>query len=350
MTDETMIESPSIEDLITQARAKIVACRRPALETFVPLYLTNLCDGLCRVCNMRWNNRKLTRIQGREDEIKRQLQILIAIEGISAVCFLTGEYHLGSSTRDENLELVVWSIQEAFLQGFEKVYINIGALTDQEIELLKNRLEEVSNQVVLSLFQETYHRASYKKFFGGNSPKSDYDLRLSTPSRWLSAGFKQVDIGILLGLRPPDFDVEHLIEHASILYGQGADVVALSLPRLRGLKRHPVQITDEHFKQIVATVAAACPWAHVIVTTRENIKTIRELLPIVGIVSPGTSDILPYTESGAIPNSRSTSQFQVAPTRPRPSWVLNDLGIRTGIKHFKPRQPNENNAITRCDC
>mgnify|MGYP000873531645 CR=1 FL=1 len=334
MVDDIISESSSVGDLIAQARAKIVACRQPSLETFVPLYLTNLCDGLCRVCNMRSNNRKLTRIQGRKEDIYHQLQILHKIEGISAVCLLTGEYHLDGSARAENLELVTWSIKQAFSQNFDKVYINIGALTDQEIVFLSEQLGKDTNRLVLSLFQETYHREDYNRFFGGNSPKADYDLRFSTPLRWLAAGFRQVDIGILLGLRPPDLDVEHLIKHAKTLYEHGAEV-AISLPRLRGLKKHPYQITDEEFKRIVVRVADACPWSRVIATTREDIAMIKELLPIVGIVSPGTSDVLPYTESGAIPNNQATSQFQVAPTRPRPSWVLDSLEVSTGIKYYK---------------
>lgn len=335
----------STDELISKARERVLAVRQPALETFVPLYLTNYCDGFCRICNMRATNHQLTRIQGDKENVKKQLSILRNIDRVSAVCLLTGEYRFGEQ-RSENLELVCWSIGESLEQGFQKIYINIGSLTTEEIQLLYDAFSDNSNKIVLSLFQETYHREAYSKFFGGfeeQNPKANFDMRLSTPMRWISEGSSQVDIGILLGLRLPHFDVNRLVEHANLLHQHGAEV-AISLPRLKGLKRHPYPIDDNLFKRIVAFVAMTCPWARVIITTREDIAMIKELLPIIGVVSPGTSDVLPYTKSGSIPNRIQTSQFQVAPMRPRPSWTLTSLEVST-IKYFESNSSIEESSI-----
>lgn len=95
-------------------------------ETFVPLYITNECDGRCVVCNMRKQNTKLRRISPDKDGIERQLKILYQVECIRAVCILTGEY----ATRErrlQNLDLVIWTMKRAFEIGFEKVFFNIGS-------------------------------------------------------------------------------------------------------------------------------------------------------------------------------------------------------------------------------
>ena len=278
------------------------------IETFVPLYITNYCDGLCKVCNMRANNEGLRRIRGSKDNIRRQLNLILNIEGISAICFLTGEYHFGSKMRKDNLQAVLWSIHTAFEMGFKKVYFNIGALTNDEIQSFKSEFDS-ADRIVLSLFQETYDFEAYSRFFGNvgfhRSPKADYALRLSTPTRWLEAGFKRVDIGILIGLKEPMYDVDALIKHAHQMNEQGA-VVHISLPRLRGVKSIPVEVSDKEFEEIVAYVHESCPWAKIVITTRESIGLIKRMLPNIQVVSPGTSDVLPYTEYGPLPNSRKT--------------------------------------------
>ncbi|MDF2519383.1 MAG: putative thiamine biosynthesis protein ThiH [Clostridia bacterium] len=304
-------------------------------ETFVPLYITNHCDSQCKICNLRSQNKNVERKEGDKEQILSQLKIILEVEGISAVCFLTGEYKPGTK-RVENLELILWCIEQAFMMGFQKVYFNIGSLSDSEVARISEKFNG-DERIVLSLFQETYHRETYRKFFGYDdkeNPKSDFNQRLSTPERWMQAGFKQVDIGVLLGLRDPEYDVKNLIEHAKVLSEMGARV-HISLPRIRGVDKVPYDISDHEFKNIVADIAKALPEANIIVTTREDVEVLKELLKYAKIISPGSSDVLPYTKEGDIPNNLSTSQFQVAPIRKRPSWVLNSLELKGGsIRYY----------------
>lgn len=297
-------------------------------ETFVPLYITNYCDSKCAICNMRVQNKNFIRIEGPQDEILEQIKIIYEVEGISSICFLSGEYIPGKK-RYDNLHRIIWCINAAIKIGYEKIYFNIGSLYDEEIKELKENILDKS-KIVLSLFQETYNEECYKSFFGvksSDNPKSNYDLRVSTPERWINAGFQQVDIGILLGLTNPSNDIDELITHAKKLKAMNA-TVHISLPRIRGIKSVPYNISDDEFRSIIQNIATKCPWAHLIITTRESVEMINSLLKYIKIISPGCSDVLPYSKEGKIYNNELTSQFQVSPIRERPSTVLNNLDVK----------------------
>lgn len=305
------------------------------LETFVPLYVTNRCDAVCTVCSMRRGNSTLRRMPLDIPEAVRQLELIRRVEGISAVCFLTGEYVEGGE-RNSTILAISTLVGEAFQLGFEKVYVNIGALSTGEIGIFADQYPR-DERLVLSLFQETYDRNTYRRVFGKakrSNPKGDFDLRFTTMDRWLQAGFVNVDVGILVGLGPFDQDLSALIDHAAMLRARGASI-AVSLPRLRGIEIVPFPVNDEEYGRAIRRVAESCPWAKIILTTRESLQFIRSMLPYIGIVAPGTSDVLPYTAAGPIPNRRETSQFVVATLRPRPRWTLEALGLPRGsIKYF----------------
>lgn len=295
-------------------------------EVFVPLYLSNICHGRCSICNLRKQNDKVIRVQGDKKKLDEQLEILYKIERIKEICFLTGELKDGKQ-REKNLEFVMYAVERALQYGFRRVFINIGSLTDKEILYIRQLFPD-NSRLVLSLFQETYNKELYKKYFGlyeSDNPKSDYDRRLTTPERWIKAGFIQVDLGILLGLNPYfKQDLNALIQHAKYLYGLGAKIY-LSLPRIYNAGEKTKVVSDEEFVQCIYKIKQVCPWAKVIVTTRESIEMIRRLLPIIDVVSPGSSDVMPYTWEGDISNNESTSQFIIEKKRKRPSEVLNAL-------------------------
>ena len=302
------------------------------IETFVPLYISNYCDSICKICNMNLNNPNFIRKNGGPKEIYKQLQIIKDTEGISAICILTGEYS-SEISRFNNLFKVGWTIQTALNMGFKKVYFNIGSLTKIEIDYLKEWIN-TDDPVVLSLFQETYNESIYEKHFGfcsTNIPKSCFFQRLHTADNWLDAGFREIDIGILLGLTDVAFDLSLLIDHANHLINRGGDI-KISIPRIYCLKNnHELNISDETFMRSMAVLAFSLPNSKLIITTRESEELIHKLLPIVGIVSPGSSDVLPYSKEGCIPNNPNTSQFFVNHERARPASILNNI-LKKGIK------------------
>lgn len=311
-------------------------------EVFVPLYIKNTCDSQCKICNLRKSNKKIKRIEGSSEKVKEQLNILYKKEMIKEVCFLTGEYY-NKNTRERNIIDVIQYIKIAFEIGFQKVFINIGSLTDSEIQLFADEFSN-KNNIVLSLFQETYDKKVYKNFFVSNedkNPKANFQQRLTTPARWIASGFSSVDIGILLGLHK-DFreDIIALVEHANMLHKRGAEVY-ISLPRIRGTNIPDSNITDRQFIEVVKEIGIRCSWAKIILTTRENLQMLKILKPYVQVISPGSSDVLPYTNKGKIENSIHTSQFVVKPLRDRPSEVLKALGIEQERLTIKSQDQKE---------
>ncbi|NDO52150.1 thiamine biosynthesis protein ThiH [Lachnospiraceae bacterium MD335] len=302
-------------------------------EVFVPLYVSNICHSSCRICNLRKENKKVIRIQGGKEKLEEQLEILYKRENVREICFLTGELKQGEQ-RTENFEYIMYAINQAFQHGFQRIFFNIGSLMDEEIDKIYERYPH-DNRIVLSLFQETYDKTIYQKVFGSyeqDNPKSNFDRRLTTPERWIKKGFLNVDIGILLGINPDtEQDIEKLIKHANYLYSLGAEVY-LSLPRIYQFGKMTRLITDDKYIEYVRWLKRACPWARVIITTRESVTTIKKALPYIDVVSPGCSDIMPYTWEGEIINDERTSQFKVADKRSRPSEIIHELQIKMEVK------------------
>lgn len=299
------------------------------METFVPLYISNECDSYCTMCGFKHSNTYLQRKTASIEEIKQQLEIILHYEKISAVCILTGEL-FSKSKRMDNLKLVCDAINAALLVGFQKVFFNIGSLTSEEICYIRLQIIDPS-KIVLSLFQETYDPIAYRQFFGAfpeKNAKANYQNRLDTIDRWISAGFPAVDIGILLGFKPIDNDVNEIIEHALSYINAGVEVY-ISTPRIKN-----GQITDEEYARIIKTIHHAVPSGKLIITTREKIDFINNVIEYISVVSPGSSDICPYSRGQFISNNSNTSQFVIDEKRMRPYDVLTRINIQGIIRYF----------------
>ena len=212
---------------------------------------------------------------------------------------------------------------------------NSGSLSDEEIEQLKKVFPN-DNRIVLSLFQEVYNEECYHKFFGNydtDNPKSDYARRRSTARRFLNAGFSQIDIGILIGLHDINQEVASLKQHISELLNM-ADTIYVSLPRVLGCKQIHDTVSDDKYELIIKELSEDFPSIKLIITTRENNTFIKKVLPYISVISPGCSDVLPYTVSGKIENNLQTSQFQVKLLRDRPTEVLEAINITQSIKYY----------------
>lgn len=301
------------------------------METFVPLYISNKCDSYCSMCNSNCMNKSMRRIEASIEEIENQLHILFDYEKVSAVCILTGEL-FDPMERLHNIKLVCASINKAFSIGFKKVFFNIGSLQTYEISYIYNHTS-CHDSIVLSLFQETYDKKYYLQHFGihpEHNAKADYQNRLDTIDRWLSFGFFNVDLGILLGFKPIGNDVEELMKHANKCISLGANVY-ISTPRIKG-----GQVDDNQYLNILENIHNSIPTAKIIITTREKLNFINNVLDIVSVVSPGSSDICPYNKGDFILNDSSTSQFVIESKRMRPFDVLSSLSYNGCIEYFNP--------------
>ncbi len=311
--------------------------RTPQLHTFVPLYTTNHCDSECKMCSMRKSNTRMDRQFASRNEIIEQLKILYHYEGVRGVGFLTGEYE-DKYVRLTTAFRIGWSIRTALDLGYERIYFNIGSMEPDEIDVITEWFSP-TEPVTMCVFQETYDRDSYRKFMGETAagvPKADYDRRVASFDRWLDAGYRYVNPGVLVGLHDDvASELVRLVAHASHLHGRGA-VVDLSVPRMRPSlsSRDSTRINDEEYLRMMSVLAFTCPEQRLVLTTREPQDFQDRAMGLAGVISPGSPDVSPYRADSQARNDESTSQFQVADLR-RPRVILNriEAGGRK-VSHF----------------
>jgi len=308
-------------EALRAAAVALRGARAYELETFSPLYLTNTCDSECKMCGMRRDNRELDRQTAALPEIQRQLEILTE-RGVFAVGLLTGEYRRDS--RHWSIALTREALRRALDLGFRHVLVNIGSLDEQELtELLADVPRgpdgRTAPKVTLCTFQETYDRDSYRRFMGENphNPRADYDRRLQNFDRAADAGMRVVNPGVLLGLcRDLAYEMVALSLHVRHLLSRGLEVY-VSVPRLRQASGVDNErgVGDDEFVRLIAVLSMGLPDAKIVLTTRESAEVQRRVLPMVTVLSAGSSAVAPYTEDGAhFP--LEASQFEVIDQRP----------------------------------
>ncbi len=328
-----------------QLRARAVdrrGARATELETFAPLYLTNTCDAECRMCGMRRDNDDLDRQTAGPVAIRHQLEILKG-RGVLAVGLLTGEYR--REARHWSIGLTRDALHQALELGFRHVLINIGSLDDEELELLLADVPRASDgrtvpKVNLCTFQETYDRESYRRFMGENpdNPRADFDRRLGNFERAARKGVRAVNPGVLLGLCPDlAYELVALALHVRHLQALGLETY-VSTPRLRKASgaESLCGVPDDEFVRLLAILSMGLPEAKIVITTRESAEIQRRVLPMITVLSAGSSAVTPYTETGArFP--LEASQFEVIDQRPIEAILQEyiDRGVR--FENFESR-------------
>ncbi len=304
----------------------------------MPIFTTNHCDSECLMCGMRRGNTRLIRKFSGRRVIEEQLEILYEAEGVRGVGFLTGEFE-GEYTRKANAFLIGWAIRRALDMGFTQVYLNIGSLVPDEVAVLADWVD-TADPVTLCVFQETYDLDAYDRFMGRRNPripKSDFGQRIATFDNWLDAGFRYVNPGFLVGLHAPEEDLTHLIAHVEHLHARGGSA-RISLPRLRPAleSNTPPRVSDPEYVRVLATVALLFPQYPLVLTTRETREFQDAVLPLVGVISPGSPDVSPYRRHEEAANELFSSQF-VIPDHRRPGEILSRIaGLGYEIDHFEP--------------
>jgi 2-iminoacetate synthase len=328
--------SISTEELKAAAERRCAA-RAPQLHTFVPLYTTNHCDSECKMCSMRKGNARLVRKFSGKNEITEQLSILYEHEGVRGVGFLTGEYE-DKYVRLSTAFRIGWAIRTALDMGFERIYFNIGSMEPDEIDVLGEWIDQ-TDRVTMCVFQETYDRDSYRKFMGDTAhgvPKADYDRRVASFDRWLDAGYRHVNPGVLVGLHTDLVsEIVTLVAHGTHLRSRGG-VVDLSLPRMRPAmsSRDTTRVNDDDYLRMMAVVAFTCPDQRLVLTTREPQEFQDTALGLAGVISPGSPDVAPYRADRQAQNDADSSQFLIADLR-RPRHILGRIeALGTRVDHF----------------
>lgn len=274
-------EDPELQKLMYEVAAQIkekIYGKR--LVLFAPLYISDHCVNNCVYCGYRRDN-KFNRRRLTQEEIAEEVKILESL-GHKRLALEAGE-HPGECP----IEYVLESLKTIYSIKFEngsirRSNINIAATTIEEYKMLKE-----AGIGTYILFQETYHRETYKKMHP-SGPKADYDWHTTAHDRAMLAGVDDVGFGALFGLYDYKFEVMGLMMHALHMeerFGVGPHTI--SFPRIRpangvDYSNFPYLVNDDEFLKIVAIVRLAVPYTGMIISTRER-PEYRDMLLNYGI-------------------------------------------------------------------
>ena len=168
------------------------------------------------------------------------------------------------------------------------------------------------------------------------NPRSDFERRLTNFDRAREAGMWAANPGVLLGLNPDvAYELLALLAHVRHLDARGM-AVYVSLPRLRKASGTPYGqgIDDDTFTRLVAVLSFGRPGAKVVISTRESPGMQRRLVPMIGVLTPGSPGVAPYTETGARFEVEA-SQFEVLDHRPIEAILGEFLAAGATIDRFE---------------
>jgi hypothetical protein len=167
------------------------------------------------------------------------------------------------------------------------------------------------------------------------NPRADFDRRLAGFDRAHRAGLRSANPGILLGLnRDLGWELTAFATHARHLRSRGMQVY-LSVPRLRQIagKHDQRGASDDEFVRLVSVLSLGLPDCKIVITTREPVSMQHKLVPIVTVLSAGSSAVAPYTDTSARYRIE-TSQFQVIDQRPFEEILREHLRPDSSIENF----------------
>lgn len=286
---------------------------------FAPLYLSNECSNKCLYCGFQ---------QGNEFEVRKTLNVE---EAVAEAKFLTNRgFRRALLVTAENKRLCgVGYITKIVSAIYKETNMNILHLNAAPMEIEELRRIRESGIGVFQVFQETYHEETYRKYHVSGK-KKDFHYRLTCMNRAITAGFKDVGIGCLLGLYDYHFDVLATIEHARYLKKHfGTYPHTISVPRLRYakgalLESPPYPVDDITFKKIVAVYRLSVPTAGIVISTREPASLRDEILECGASQISAESSTAPGGYTGKI-SLEEGSQFTLNDTRSLEDVVISIL-------------------------
>ena len=310
------IESPEMEkELFETAHELKKSIYGNRIVLFAPLYIGNYCINDCKYCGFRKSLRSTVRRTLTDQELVQEVESLENL-GHKRLILVYGESPLYSP------EFIAHTVRKVYETkvghgSIRRVNINAAPLDVEGYKIVK-----AAGIGTFQVFQETYHKETYKIYHPADTRKGDYLWRLTAMDRAFEGGIDDMGIGALFGLYDWRFEVLGLVAHAIHLketFGVGPHTI--SFPRIQpanGLNREdlPYLVSDQHFKRLVAILRLAVPYTGLIMTAREN-ETIRNEVMEFGVsqIDSGTK-----LEIGGYQEKKETQelereQFQVGDTR-----------------------------------
>ncbi len=281
------------------------------LVLFAPLYVSNVCNNECLYCAFRKSNKDILRNTLTMEQIKKDAEALID-QGHKRVLLVSGE-GLGKKALEYTLDALkaIYSVKNKN-GNIRRINVNIAALEVEDYKRLKE-----ANIGTYQLFQETYHRETYKYMHQSGS-KSDYDYHLGAMDRAMEGGIDDIGIGVLFGLYDYKYEMMALFQHIKHLedkFGFGPHTI--SVPRLEPAtgsdvaSNPPYPVTDIEFKKIISILRITVPYTGIILSTRENAETRREAFNLgISQISAGSK-----SSPGGYSSKESSEQFSLGDHR-----------------------------------
>jgi 2-iminoacetate synthase len=290
-----------------------------------------MCSNDCLYCAFRVRNKELKRRALTQDEIRHEVELLVD-EGHKRILLVAGE-----SYPTQGFQYVLDSVATIYdvKRGngeIRRVNVNVAPLSVDEFRALKT-----TGIGTYQVFQETYHRETYKAVHVGGK-KRDYDWRVTAMHRAMESGIDDVGIGVLFGLSDWRFELLAMLQHIRELeraFGVGPHTI--SMPRLEpalgsDMASNPPQpVSDIDFRKIVAILRLAVPYTGMIMSTRETANLRRETFALgVSQISAGSR-----TNPGGYAEDEQfdTAQFQLGDHR-RLDEVIRDVAELGYIPSF----------------
>jgi 2-iminoacetate synthase len=292
------------------------------LVLFAPLYISNYCINNCTYCGYRRHN-VIPRERLTMDEIEREVVALEAM-GHKRIALEVGEDPKNCPI-DYVLEAMkkIYSVKDA-TGSIRRINVNIAATTVEDYRKLKE-----AGIGTYILFQETYHRDTYKRCHPAG-PKKDYDWHTTAMDRAMQGGIDDVGLGVLFGLYDYKYEVLGLLFHSLHLeerFGVGCHTI--SVPRMRpaegvNFDTFPYLVTDHHFKRMVAIIRLAVPYTGMILSTREPAGYRDEVIALgISQISAGScTGVGGYHTDIEKPDKKTYGQFQVEDNRTTNEMLL----------------------------
>ena len=282
---------------------------------FAPLYIGNSCVNNCKYCGFRANAKGVVRKTLNNDELVQEV-LSLEQRGHKRLILVYGE---SPRYTPEFIAETVKTCYNTKTSNGEIRRVNINAAP---LDIEGYKVVKAAGIGTFQVFQETYHKKTYAKYHPAGDIKGDYMWRLNAMDRAFEAGIDDLGIGALFGLYDWRFEVLGLVSHAIHLqtrYGVGPHTI--SFPRIQPAQdlniKLPYQVSDEHFKQLVAVLRLAVPYTGLIMTAREN-KNVRDDVIEFGVsqIDAGTRlEIGGYEKKEGAPQELDKEQFQVGDTR-----------------------------------
>lgn len=289
---------------------------------FAPLYLSNKCVNGCAYCPYRALNKTMPRKTLTRKEIAKEV-VALQNMGHKRLAIETGEHP------DVPIEYVLDSIKTIYgikhkNGAIRRVNVNIAATTVENYR----KLHEAGIGTYI-LFQETYDKKIYERLhpFG---PKSNYAWHTGAMDRAMEGGIDDVGIGVLFGLGNYLYDFTGMImhaEHLEAVWGVGPHTI--SVPRICPADNIDISafgtVADDVFRKLIAVIRIAVPYAGMIISTRETLRSREKALGLgISQISGGSHT----TVGGYGHDENETAQFDVSDRRTLDevvAWLL-DLG------------------------